>query len=247
MKKTVTSVLAMLMVSTTAYTGVGVVASVTGMQDAHAKRMGSSRSSFSRPASRPSTPTPAMKPQPATPAPSSIGSNVKPASAPTATSPAKPFFSSSRSSVPPVNRTYHSTPAQRSSAGSMVGPFLMGAGGAIAGSMLYSWLTSPTAGAAHAATPPEAAATPAKDGLNIIKPEAKFKIFEGANIPAEFQTKMKANGVTVEPKTGAITEYSKTIKVKGGVDVKIDVAELPVLVVYENEAGKPTHDLYMPM
>ena len=70
---------------------------------------------------------------------------------------------------------------------------------------------------------------------------------EGIEIPAEYQEKMKANGVSVEAKKGPITEYSKTIKVKGGVEVKIDVAELPVLVIYENVDGKLVHDLYVPI
>lgn len=247
-KKTVVSLGVVAMMAVTSYTGIAVVASVTGMQDAHARRMGGSSFGGSRSISRPSysapkpTPAPAPKPAPATapakPAQSSmIGSNVRPASS-------APVVS--RSAIPPAKRTFNSTPAQRASAGSMVQPFLMSMGGAIAGTMLANWLMSPST--AHAATPDSAQAPAQNDGgLNIVKPQTSFKVFEGANIPAEFQEKMKLNGVTVEPKEGPVTEYSKTVKVKGGLDVKVDVAELPVLVVYENEAGKITHDLYMPL
>lgn len=261
MKKIISGVCASVLLSMTAYTGIAVVASATDMQDAHARRVGGS--SFSRPspnvfrsspapAPKPATPAPSVTPKPATPSqPSMIGSKVT-TPAPAVTP--KPSMATTRpairrSAVPPVNRTFSSSPAQRASAGSMVQPFLMGVGGAIAGTMLVNWLTAPSAQAATAPTDKAVASTDTKtsNGLNIVKPQADFKIFEGANIPAEFQEKMKANGVTVEPKQGSVTEYSKTIKVKGGIDVKVDVAELPVLVVYMNEAGKVTHDLYMPI
>lgn len=257
MKKMITGTCAAVLLSMSAYTGIAVVASATGMQDAHARRMSSSRPSSSpnvfRSSPKPATPTPtpSVAPKPATPAPSMIGSKV---STPAPSVAPKPAMATARpairrSAIPPVNRSFSSTPAQRSSAGSMVQPFLMGMGGAIAGTMLVNWLTAPSAQAATAPTEKAVAPadTAATGGLNIVKPQADFKVFEGANIPAEFQEKMKANNVTVEPKQGTVTEYSKTIKVKGGIDVKIDVAELPVLVVYVNEAGKPAHDLYMPI
>lgn len=247
MKKTITAICVTSVMSVFAYTGIATVASVAGISDAEARRMGSRSSSFSRPAPRPAPAPAPMATQRATPAPapaqqpSMIGSNVRPASS------AAPAMR--RSAIPPVNRTFNSTPAQRASAGSMVQPFLMGVGGAIAGSMLMNWLMAPSA---QAATPSAAPATDAvakqdTGGLNIVKPAANFKVFEGANIPAEFQEKMKANGVTVEPKQGQVTEYSKTIKVEGGIDVKIDVVDLPVLVVYKDITGKPAHDLYMPL
>lgn len=250
MKKTITAICVTSVMSVFAYTGIATVASVAGISDAEARRMGSrSSSSFSRPAPRPAPApvatqraTPAPTPAPAQ-QPSMIGSNVRPATA------VAPTPMMRRSAIPPANRTFNSTPTQRASAGSMVQPFLMGVGGAIAGSMLMNWLMAPSA---QAATPSAAPATDAATkqdtgGLNIVKPAANFKVFEGANIPAEFQEKMKANGVTVEPKQGQVTEYSKTIKVEGGIDVKIDVVDLPVLVVYKDTAGKPAHDLYMPL
>lgn len=258
MKKTITAICVTSVMSVFAYTGIATVTSVAGISDAEARRMGSrSSSSFSRPAPRPApapvttqraTPTPAPSPVAsprAAPAQQSsmIGSNVRPATA------AAPAPMMSRSAIPPANRTFNSSPAQRASAGSMVQPFLMGVGGAIAGSMLMNWLMAPSAQAAAPNTAPatDAAAKQDTGGLNIVKPAANFKVFEGANIPAEFQEKMKANGVNVEPKQGQITEYSKTIKVEGGIDVKVDVVDLPVLVVYKDISGKPAHDLYMPL
>lgn len=250
MKKTIAGVCAAAIMSISGFAGVAgvaTVASIATMKEAHAKRMGGSSfrsSSISRPAARPA-PAPAPRPaatQSATPQQSMIGNNVRPTTT-----------NYSRSAKPPVNRTYTSTPAQRASAGSMVQPFLMSVGGVVAGTMLANWLMTPSA---HAATPSSTttdtdktatAQNSAIDGLNVVKPQVNFKKFEGSDIPAEFQEKMKANGVTVEPKIGEITEYSKSIKVKGGVEMKVDVAELPVLAVYENEAGKLTYDLFMPI
>lgn len=255
MKKMISGVLSVTMMALAGYAVIGVATTTSGLQNAEARRLGGS--SFSRGFSRPSTPTrstpaPAVTPKPApTNSGSMIGSNVKPV-------PAKPAMATNAPTVNragalnrpvarPVPRVWHSSPAQRASAGSSVRPFLLGMGGAIAGSMLYNWLTSPTMGVAHAANTTDAKAATSSDGLNIIKPQGQVKVFEGIEIPAEYQEKMKANGVSVEAKKGPITEYSKTIKVKGGVEVKIDVAELPVLVIYENVDGKLVHDLYVPI
>ncbi len=66
-------------------------------------------------------------------------------------------------------------------------------------------------------------------------------------IPEKYQEVMKNQGLTIEPKQGEVTEYSKKIKIKDGLEITVDIAELPVLVVYVNEAGKPSEALFMPI
>lgn len=193
------------------------------------------------------TPTPA--PKPATQ--SMIGSNVsKPTVTPSrVTRPATRY-----SSTPPVNRTWYSSPAQRASNGSIVQPLLIGAAAGIGGAMLYDWLTAPshsvttTTTTAPSSTQKDVVSAENHDGgLKVVKPTANFKKFEGSEIPEKYQEVMKKQGLTIEPKKGDVTEYSKKIKVKDGVEINVDVAELPVLVVYVNEAGKPSEALFMPI
>lgn len=206
--------------------------------------------------------------KPATPAPaassSMIGKNVsKPAVAttsrtlPSRTTPAR-AAPTRYSSTPPVNRTWNTNPAQRASNGSIMQPLLIGAAAGIGGAMLYDWLSSPSTsstttttsaaapvGAAGADTAAASSAT--EGGLKVVAPTANFKKFEGSQIPEKYQEVMKKQGLSIEPKQGDVTEYSKKVKIKDGVEITVDVAELPVLVVYVNEAGKPSEALFMPM
>lgn len=229
---------------------VGVVASVT-TQNVQAKSF-SSRSSFSRSgtvsnSSRYMTPKPIPKPAPIpspihSPKPkivtpshqshSMIGSKVHPAP--------------KRSFSPPVNRTWHSSPAQRVSNGSIVRPLIIGAAAGIGASMLYDWITRPTV---HTETIHQQIAPPQTQagGLQVIKPNNEFKKFEGSEIPLQYQEVMKKQGIALEPKEGKITEYSKKIKTKSGTEFVVDIADLPVLVVYINEAGKASEALFVPI
>ncbi len=213
------------------------------------------------------TPAPAAA-KPVAPAPSSmIGRNV---SKPNATN--NRVMPTRYSSTPPVNRSWNTTPAQRVSNGSMIQPLLIGAAAGIGGAMLYDWITSPsttsttadaatsgastastsitadaaTSGASTASTS-TAATTDSSTSLQVVQPTANFKKFEGSQIPEKYQEVMKKQGLTIEPKQGEVTEYSKKIKIKDGLEITVDIAELPVLVVYVNEAGKPSEALFMPI
>lgn len=200
------------------------------------------------------TPAPAAA-KPVAPAPSSmIGRNV---SKPNATN--NRVMPTRYSSTPPVNRSWNTTPAQRVSNGSMIQPLLIGAAAGIGGAMLYDWITSPsttsttadaaTSGASTASTASTstAATTDSSTSLQVVQPTANFKKFEGSQIPEKYQEVMKKQGLTIEPKQGEVTEYSKKIKIKDGLEITVDIAELPVLVVYVNEAGKPSEALFMPI
>lgn len=203
--------------------------------------------------------------KPATPAPaassSMIGKNVsKPAVAttsrtlPSRTTPAR-AAPTRYSSTPPVNRTWNTNPAQRASNGSIMQPLLIGAAAGIGGAMLYDWLSSPstssttttTSAAAPVGADTAAASSANEGGLKVVAPTANFKKFEGSQIPEKYQEVMKKQGLSIEPKQGDVTEYSKKVKIKDGIEITVDVAELPVLVIYVNEAGKPSEALFMPM
>ena len=252
------------------YTAVAVATTTTGVADAQARRStsrsysgSSSRSTYSAPKPSPAvssnssrgkaatTPAPVAT-KPVAPAPSSmIGRNV---SKPNATN--NRVMPTRYSSTPPVNRSWNTTPAQRVSNGSMIQPLLIGAAAGIGGAMLYDWITSPsttsttadaaTSGASTASTS-TAATTDSSTSLQVVQPTANFKKFEGSQIPEKYQEVMKNQGLTIEPKQGEVTEYSKKIKIKDGLEITVDIAELPVLVVYVNEAGKPSEALFMPI
>lgn len=252
------------------YTAVAVATTTTGVADAQARRStsrsysgSSSRSTYSAPKPSPAvssnssrgkaatTPAPVAT-KPVAPAPSSmIGRNV---SKPNATN--NRVMPTRYSSTPPVNRSWNTTPAQRVSNGSMIQPLLIGAAAGIGGAMLYDWITSPsttsttadaaTSGASTASTS-TAATTDSSTSLQVVQPTANFKKFEGSQIPEKYQEVMKKQGLTIEPKQGEVTEYSKKIKIKDGLEITVDIAELPVLVVYVNEAGKPSEALFMPI
>lgn len=236
----------------------------------------SSRSTYSAPKPKPAPSYTAPKPSPAVTSNSSRGkAATTPAPAPAAAKPvapapssmigrnvSKPNATNNRvmptrySSTPPVNRSWNTTPAQRVSNGSMIQPLLIGAAAGIGGAMLYDWITSPsttsttadaaTSGASTASTS-TAATTDSSTSLQVVQPTANFKKFEGSQIPEKYQEVMKNQGLTIEPKQGEVTEYSKKIKIKDGLEITVDIAELPVLVVYVNEAGKPSEALFMPI
>lgn len=260
--------------SVAGYTALAVATTQTGLADAEARRAtrSSSRSTFSRPSSAPAaTPSPKPTPAPAqassvnratpatpaTPASASkIGSNVRPATA-TRAVPATPRTMAR--ATPPLNRTWHSTPAQRASNGSSIQPFLLGAAAGVGGAMLVNWMMSPsdtpaapastsaTSASATEATSNQAVNTTAGSKMEIVKPAADFKRFEGSQIPKEYQEIMAKNNLSILPKEGDVVEYSKQIEVKGGAKINVDVAELPVLVVYLNKDGKPAEALFMPI
>lgn len=256
------------------YAAVAVATTSLGVSSAQARssvsisRSSSSRSSFSAPKPAPVVnnssrgkapvavaPKPVSTPVPAKPATQSmIGSNVskpKAVAAPTRVTRAPTRYSS----TPPVNRTWHTNPVQRANNGSMIQPLLMGAAAGIGGAMLYDWLTAPsksvtttTTTAAPTNSPQDVAgAENHEGGLKVVKPTVNFKKFEGSEIPEKYQEVMKKQGLTIEPKKGDVTEYSKKLKMKDGVEINVDVAELPVLIVYVNEAGKPSEALFMPI
>ena len=255
------------------YTAVAVATTTTGVADAQARSStsrsysgSSSRSTYSAPKPKPAPSYTAPKPSPAVTSNSSRGKAAT-TPAPAAAKPVAPAPSSMNatnnrvmptrySSTPPVNRSWNTTPAQRVSNGSMIQPLLIGAAAGIGGAMLYDWITSPsttsttadaaTSGASTASTS-TAATTDSSTSLQVVQPTANFKKFEGSQIPEKYQEVMKKQGLTIEPKQGEVTEYSKKIKIKDGLEITVDIAELPVLVVYVNEAGKPSEALFMPI
>ena len=258
---------------TTTTTG---IADAEARRRSSSSRSSSSRSSYSAPKPAHVAPKPAASAvgnssrgapvassnvaKPATPAPaassSMIGKNVsKPAVATTSrTTPAR-AAPTRYSSTPPVNRTWNTNPAHRASNGSIMQPLLIGAAAGIGGAMLYDWLSSPstssttttTSAAAHVGADTAATSSANEGGLKVVAPTANFKKFEGSQIPEKYQEVMKKQGLSIEPKQGDVTEYSKKVKIKDGIEITVDVAELPVLVVYVNEAGKPSEALFMPM
>lgn len=207
-----------------------------------------------------------VTPKPAVPTSASASVAPKPMSPPTL-SPDRSRIGMNAGKTAPryvpnsgMTRTWNSTPAQRANNGSFVKPLLIGAAAGLGTAMLYDWLTSPSSTVTTTTAPNVSATTGAVatnehstssisssgTNLQIVKPAAEFKKFEGSEIPEKYKEIMKKQNLSIEAHEGA-TEYSKKIKTKSGAEVNIDVGEYPVLVIYMNSEGKPAEALFMPM